>query len=303
MASYTDLSGMFYVQKALLNDISTQLSNTDNIEVNNNLYEQVQKMQADLDNYNMSFQTANESSSQVLSRQDDVQRILDDEYNRLVMKQMNIDNAVQGRRRGAFLNDNYKQRYSQYTKIIIIFICTLVSIYLLTTFKDVIPLPDYGINFIMFVIIVIAGMMCYFTYMTILVRDKIYFDELNIPPPPLDISNNPVDLSGNPIDNTKYSKFSLPGFGLCVDSDCCSVGTVWDENSYTCVASGDVSTGRVATGINNTNVGGGTNMNSQGFTTLDQAYVSGDIKNIIETGTSKSLPNDPNEFDEYTVYN
>ena len=177
MASHTDLSGIFHVQKALINDISTQLSNSTNIDVNTNLYDEVQKMQADLDNYNTSFQSANESSSQVLSRQDDVQQLLNEEYNRLVMKQMNIDNAVQGRRRGAFLNDNYKQRYSHYTKIVIIFICTLVTIYLLTNFKEVIPLPDYAINFIMLIIVVVALMMCYFNYMTILVRDKIYFDE------------------------------------------------------------------------------------------------------------------------------
>ena len=149
-------------------------------------------------------------------------------------------------------------------------------------------------------------MMCYFNYMTILVRDKIYFDELNLPPPNFDASSNLIDNSGNMLDTTKYSTFSLPAFGLCVDSDCCSIGTVWDANSFSCVAASDVSGGVVLGSVSpqrgtNTRVGGGTVL--QGFTTLDQAYVSGDIKNIIETETAKSSPNDPNEFIEYAVYN
>ena len=312
MTSYTDLSGVFQVQKALLNDISTQLSNTKNVTVNTNLYDQVQKMQADLDNYNNSFVQANESSNQVLDRQDNVQQLLDEEYNRLAMKQMNIDNALEGKRRGAFLNDNYRQRYAHYTKIVIIFVCTLIIIYMVNSSRAIIPIPNYLVDLIMLVIILVAAMMCYYTYHTILVRDKIYFDELNLPPPSTDLSNNTI----NATTDISYNTFSIPAFGLCVDSDCCNIGTVWDPTSFSCVATTDMS-GGVVLGLNNgtanstttgganvsynTAIGGGTII--QPFTTLDQAYIGGDVKKIIETEQVKSQPNDANEFNVYTVYN
>jgi hypothetical protein len=41
----------------------------------------------------------------------------------------------------------------------------------------------------------------------------------------------------------------------------------------------------------------------QGFTTLDQAYIKGDVKEIIKNEEQKIDPNDANEFNEYTVYN
>jgi len=295
--SNTDLTGIFNVQQALLNDISTQLSNKNNITTNTNLYNEVLQMQPDLDNYNASFQKANQSSSQVLERQNDVMKILDNELNRLSAKQQNVDNALEGKRRGSFLNDNYRERYSHYTKIVFIFILTLVIVYILDSAKGFIPLPNFVINFINVIIIFIAVILCYYNYMTILVRDKIYFDELNLPPP--DISNKAATSPHGKAEDIKYSKFSIPGFGLCVDSNCCSTGTMWDTNTYTCVVSNDNATASVGTQSTPPIISNGT----ETFTTLDKAYINQDVKNIIYNEKPTLVSNEANEFVDYTVYN
>ena len=301
--STTDLNGIFNVQQALLNDISTQLSNKNNIEVNNNLYNEVLQMQPDLDNYNTSFQKANQSSAQVLERQNDVMHILDNELDRLSAKQQNVDNALEGKRRGSFLNDNYRERYSHYTKIVFIFILTLVIVYVLNSSKDFIPLPTFVINFIIVIIIVIAVTLCYYNFMTILVRDKIYFDELNLSPP--DVTKMD-DTTPGKLEDISYSKVSMPGFGLCIDSDCCSTGTVWDPDTYTCVVSktgeSNVSTDVIVGtqgGPPKNSVGGGT----EKFTTLDMAYINEDVINIIHKEKPLLISNEANEFVDYTVYN
>ena len=298
--STTDLNGIFNVQQALLNDISTQLSNKNNIEVNNNLYNEVLQMQPDLDNYNASFKKANQSSAQVLERQNDVMHILDNELNRLSAKQQNVDNALEGKRRGSFLNDNYRERYSHYTKIVFIFILTLVIVYVLNSLKDFIPLPTFVINFIIVIIIVIAVTLCYYNFMTILVRDKIYFDELNLSPPDVTTKEDPT-VPGK-IEDISYSKISLPGFGLCIDSDCCSTGTVWDPDTYTCVVSKGGESTDVIVG---TQGGPPQNLRSgtETFTTLDMAYINQDVINIIHKEKPMLISNEANEFVDYTVYN
>lgn len=301
MTSYTDLSGIFNVQKALLNDISSQLSNSNNVKVDTNLYKEVLKMQPDLDNYNQAFQQANESSAQVLDRQDDVIKILDSEMTRLSMKQQNVDNALEGKRRSSFLNDNYRERYSHYTKIVLIFVITLVIVYLLDSSKGFIPLPYFVINFIIAIIVIIAILLSYYNYMTILVRDKIYFDELNLPPP--DLTN--VSSSVSEIDARKNNKFALPGFGLCIDSDCCSDGTIWDDATFKCVVpSGNVAAAQVVNAGTKVSSAVANAVGLDGFTTLDMAYVKGDVISIIEnSGNNKTGANTPNEFIDYTVYN
>ena len=298
--SITDLNGIFNVQQALLNDISTQLSNKNNIEVNNNLYNEVLQMQPDLDNYNASFQKANQSSAQVLERQNDVMHILDNELNRLSAKQQNVDNALEGKRRGSFLNDNYRERYSHYTKIVFIFILTLVIVYLLNSSKDFIPLPTFVINFIIVIIIVIAVTLCYYNFMTILVRDKIYFDELNLSPPDVTTKEDPT-VPGK-IEDISYSKVSVPGFGLCIDSDCCSTGTVWDADTYSCIVSKSGESTDVIVGTQ----GGPPQIPrsaTENFTTLDMAYINQDVINIIHKEKPVLLSNEANEFVDYTVYN
>jgi hypothetical protein len=187
-SNYTDLSGIFNIDQALLQDISHQLNDGTSPVGNTALYQAVIDAQSQLDQYNTAFQKANQSTAQVLDRQVDVNNILEDELSRLQQKQLNVDNALVGRRRGAFLNDNYRQRYAQYTKIVFTFIITLVIIYVIDSFKPILPLPEFVINTINLVIIFIAIMICYYSYMTILWRDNIYFDELKLAPP--DLSNN-----------------------------------------------------------------------------------------------------------------
>jgi hypothetical protein len=260
-SSYTDLSGLFQIQKAMLNDISSQVNNG-TLSYSDGTITNLQNMSTQLDNYNTAFDSANLSSQQVLDNQQAVEQILQNEYNRLLMKKQNVDNAYEGRQRAAFLNDNYRKRYSQYTKIVVIIISTLVICYILESLKPVFTFfPDFVYNMIMFIIVVIAIMMCYYTYMVIIYRDRIYFDQLDLPPP--DLSNNPIGSGkGSTLDLSGYSGFHLSG---CIDGDCCDgITTFWDANKNQCV-------------VDNTNVLNvfpttSPNTNKQGFTNIEHAY-------------------------------
>jgi len=306
--TYTDLSGVFSIQQSLLNDIKDKLKKTTDINERGELYNQITQIEGSLDNYNKAFQDANKSSAQIVERQNNVMNILDTEYNRLTSKQQNIDNALEGKQRGSFLNDNYRERYSHYTKIVLTFVLTLVSIYILNASKGFLPIPDFVVNFIIVVIVGVALLLTYYNYMTIMVRDKIYFDELNLAPP--DLKNNMVYGNIPQVDLSRNSLFSLPNFGLCVDSDCCSTGTVWDSNSASCVVIGSdtskpstTSAGVPTVNWNRALMSEGGTAVGENFTNLDLAYLNVDLKNVIQKGNTKMGVNAPNEFLEYTVYN
>ena len=148
--------------------------------------------------------------------------------------------------------------------------------------------------------------------MTILVRDKIYFDELQLPPPDT-INKATLSATDNELTDKNIkplSSFSLPGFGLCIDSDCCSSGTEWDPVSYTCVISKDsgcavptvnqaAATQVTTQAIPSTT----TTQKKEAFTTLDMAYINKDVKNIIYKEKPSLVSNEANEFVDYTVYN
>ena len=81
--NYTDISGVIHIQKALLNDIS------------NNSAADLRTIQSNLDAYYTAFTDAGTSTSQVLSKQDSVSNILNNEYSRLQQKESSVDLALE----------------------------------------------------------------------------------------------------------------------------------------------------------------------------------------------------------------
>jgi hypothetical protein len=75
-----------------------------------------------LDNYYNAFLNQGNQNTVVLSDQAKVAEILNIENERLQEKKKNVDIAYSSRMRAAMLNENYRLRYTEYTKIIILFV-------------------------------------------------------------------------------------------------------------------------------------------------------------------------------------
>lgn len=260
-----------------MSDPSTSL--TTNITNLNNLLQ---------DRYN-SLSAAELRDEDVLKQQTDVSNILNKEYDRLSQKKTSVDLALTGQRRAATLNENYRERFAAYTKILIIFIFTIIIVLLINYFRQfIVFIPGFLIDFLIAVICAVSAIMCYLNYITILTRDDIYFNELKLQPPGIDISGNKTAAAG------ESTNLISSNFGMCIGSGCCDeVNTFWDSAAGVCTKTNPATTPTTPTTTTTT---------AAGFTTLDLAYNSGQISKV-DYLKEPVKANTPIEFNDYAVYN
>ena len=258
MPSYLDLSGLLLVQ-------SKYLGATPSDQTLNDLSKK-------LGDLNDAYSRANASSTQVLTDQEAVNDILLKEKKRLELKKNDIETAFESQKRGVLLNDSFRKRYQEYTKMVVVVIITLVVFVGLIMIGRLLPIiPSFIIDLSCIITITIGIIVCYLMYTNIQARDKINFDELSL--------SNPVVLSKSDIASqtaAARSSGNLLGsinLGECVGAACCSdaSGTVWDMSQSMCVVKTTPSQ----------------------FTTIFSSQIQGDFNKV------KISANTPNEFENY----
>ena len=295
---YIDLSGPIQAQGNYLKTLSSQTNDP-------NLTSKVTNIQTGLDQLNADFTKANATSSQVLDNQQKMMDIVDTEKSRLLQKKQNIDNALDGRRRAALLNESYRQRYFQYLKMIIVFVITLVIYVILVLLSRTFTFIPSVVFDLIYVLLFAAGFFTiYFMYIDVANRDKMYFDQIDLDGPsilsPDQISKDAKNSanSGNLLGTINLSS--------CIGNNCCSTGTVWDASNSVCVISSSLLENAVvaatatatatattatdaATTATATSSTDSTSTSTSGFTTLSTVYYLAD----------KAKPNSPSETGGY----
>lgn len=172
--------------------------------------------------------------SAVLTKQKQVNNILQSELDRLNIKKVQIDNAQKGQMRVLMMNESYRKRQAEYTKLIIavafVFALVIVIRYM-REFFDVLP----DIVYTLVHILLFAGVIIYsmITYINVSSREKINFDRLDIPGPKIesksdyDARNNAAKLTGDLL--------GVSDSDLCKGAACCTAGqTVWSSANQKC---------------------------------------------------------------------
>lgn len=273
MTSYLDLSGLLLVQSNYLNSLTTG-NDADQAKLTD-IHDKLKILN---DNYN----SANTSSTQVLTNQDKVNDIVLAEKKRLEVKKNDIDTAMVGQNRAILLNNSFRKRYQEYTKMVIVVVITLVVFIGLVLLGRYLPIiPSFIIDLSCIIVITIGIIVCYLIYVNILARDKVNFDELSL--------SNPAILSASDIAKSTaaaQASGNLLGsinLGYCVGAACCSdaSGTVWDMSQSMCVVKPAVTT----TAASSASVAP--------FTSIFVSQIEGDFKKKIINANS------PNEFEQY----
>ena len=221
---YFDMGAIFKVQQNYLLDLSNSYPGVNNAPL---VATYVHELQDQMRNVAKSYEQANTSSSAVLTQQQEMVNIINAEQQRLLEKKNQIDQASMQEQRIALLNNSYRLRYAQYTKIMIVFIIGLaihIVLRLLSGFFDQVP------NFITVLLhianIVICGAIIIRLYADIQMRDQINFNQIVLPPPVLDVSGGYGTPSPANFDN-------LWG-GFCYGQECCGPNTVWNSDTSVC---------------------------------------------------------------------
>jgi len=223
---YFDLAGVSNIQQNYLMDMTQSYPNVNNAAT---VASYVNNLQNKLQGLSQSYVQANTSGAAVLNQQNQMIGIINAEQERLNEKQYLMDQAKVQQDRIALLNNSYRLRYAQYTKMVIVLIiglCIHIVLRLIGSYFT--QVPSLFLVLLHIVNIVACLIIITYIYVDILSRDQINFNQLNLPPP---------TLSGVTVASTPDSGSLWGDFGLgCAGQDCCGPNTTWNSTTGLCDA-------------------------------------------------------------------
>jgi hypothetical protein len=229
---YSDLSGIFYVQQQYLADLSALVQYGGGTDAVNYMQDLGTKLNIVYNRY----QTANPNAVAVLTGQNDMKTIIENEYSRIDNKKNSVDSALFGQKRMAHFADSYSKKYFAQMKILFIIIIVILIYLGLTYLDNLIQVPDSIFTFIMLVVGVFAVLVILLTIRDIRRRYNMDFDKLNLTSPVSSKTGGEID--GN-VDGSLFK--------ICVGESCCpagnNFGSIWDSSKARCLAIPDVISG------------------------------------------------------------
>jgi hypothetical protein len=226
MPQQLDLSGIFHIQKDYISGINT----SDPL-----LKSKITNIQSQLDKLSSDFKDSTASTNATLDHQQDMLNIVDTEKQRLLLKKEQIDTSIDGKKRGVLLNDSYRQRFEQYTKIIIIIIFTLAIFVLILMIGRNFPfIPSFVLDLLSIILFIVCFFSVYFTLVDIYSRDRLNYNELNLTGPSI---LTPAEIEKKNKEEGKAGNLlGSINIGTCVGQGCCSDGAIWDGSNNVCLS-------------------------------------------------------------------
>lgn len=220
-----DLSSVFHVQQDYVNDITT-----DNANNAPEIVEFVNNVQTKLGTLSNQFKSANSSSQSVLAHQQDMLDIVNAEKLRLEQKKQLIDSADLQQKHVMLLNDTYRKKYMEYTKIVIVVVIGVFFHVLIRMLSDYLQIPEVVYIVFHIVNILLCSIAITTIYANIQSRSNINFDKIEIPPP----KTGPAAASSSSSSNKPRDLFG----SFCLGEECCDTnnGVVWDDTLQMCVS-------------------------------------------------------------------
>ena len=222
----------------------------------------VSDLQKKLQNTSETYEKANTSSNALLTEQEKVKSILENEQDRLDEKKEIIDNALFLEERKNLFTDTQRLEYSAWTKsmlVIVIMLCIHIGLRMISGHYGE-NMPQAGnvvLTLLQIINFAVCGLIILYMILNLQSRSEINYNRFNIPPP------NPDDFV---TDSTSTpSSTLLQSLGVCYEDSCCGEGTHWDSATSNCVSSVDVSSTSSAAGVQaNTDASNlGNSINSQ----------------------------------------
>jgi len=206
----------------------------------------VSDLQKKLQNTSETYEKANTSSNALLTEQEKVKSILENEQDRLDEKKEIIDNALFLEERKNLFTDTQRLEYSAWTKImlvIVIMLCIHIGLRMISGHYGE-NMPQAGnvvLTLLQIINFAVCGLIILYMILNLQSRSEINYNRFNIPPP------NPDDFV---TDSTSTpSSTLLQSLGVCYEDSCCGEGTHWDSATSNCVSSVDVSSTSSAAGV------------------------------------------------------
>ena len=229
-SGYFDLSGVFNVQQNYITDLSNPVL-YDNVNNSATLASYLLNLQNKVKTVSKNYADSNTSSSQLLTQQNEMKNIIDQEKKRLEQKKILVDQADLQEKRVALLNNTYRKQYMQYSKMVIVVIlgvCIFIALRFITNLFAVVP---SSIVYLLHIInIVVCMIVITKLYADMGSRDPIDYDRIVLPPPVVLPSGA---MAGSSPDFNKMN--FMKDMGICYSSYCCGENTKFDTEQGVCI--------------------------------------------------------------------
>jgi hypothetical protein len=188
-----------------------------------------------LDELKGALDTKDTKVSAVLTKQKQVNNILQSEINRLNQKKTQLDNAQKGQMRVLMMNESYRKRQAEYIKLIIavVFVFALVIVMrYMRAYFNVLPESVYTLlHILLFSSVIIYS---FVTYININSRETINFDRLDMPAPNIEHDTDTTKRNSKTIADGNL--LGVSNSNICKGAACCTAGvTMWDTVTEKCI--------------------------------------------------------------------
>jgi hypothetical protein len=186
----------------------------------------------DLNELQTAIRNKDESVSAVLTKQKQVNNILQSELDRLATKKDQLDEAQKGQMRVLMMNESYRKRQEEYTKLIIAVVFVFALVIVMRYVREIFNiLPDALYTLIH--ILLFAGLIIYsfIIYINVSSREKINFDRLDIPGPK---TESTADYDKRNSDAIKSGDLlGVSDSNLCKGAACRAENQTFEDNKCT----------------------------------------------------------------------
>lgn len=221
-----DLQSFFNLQKRYLHG---SLQKSDDKKLN----KQITELQAELDTMNNVYDDTNITNADLLTKQQQVHNILDEEKKRLEKQKSIIETEYVVKQREMQFNNSYRLRQHEVNKMLAVVVFGLfLMIILILVNRRLNFLPDSAMTIAMVIIISLVGIYCLKQIFKILMRSHMDFTKLAM--------DEPEELKKKSGEVDESDLLAANDLEYCVGPACCHEGTSFDNEQLLCVPNAEL---------------------------------------------------------------
>lgn len=202
----------------------------------------IQNISNKLDGVADKYKETDTTTRDILTHQDEVTDMVNQETDRLATKKKNIDDALDGQKRMIMLNESYRMKYSHYLRIVITVLTVTILFVLIKFLSTKIPIvPGAVWDLILIILFALGIIYIYYVFSDMQRRDNMNFNKLFFLAPNPEKASSKASLQTQN-DTGRQSLLSSFSFkeSTCKGDDCCEGSDLqYNSDTNTCQVVGD----------------------------------------------------------------
>jgi hypothetical protein len=177
---------------------------------------------------------ANDNTNALLTQQGNIERIVDEEKERIDNNIQTVETSMFSKKRMVELNESNRLKTEQYNKILLVFVISTVIIIIIAVGATYLPIiPEIITQILIGLVGSFALIQIFLLYVEMKQRSTLDYSKLKLDPPPSSTGAE-VDAAQQKAKQAGDLLGSITGDG-CTGPECCASNVIWDTSLMKCV--------------------------------------------------------------------